>query len=77
MGLGVPLRSETIPCVIVSLTEVKQMSHASCQRDCMFEGDKYSHGSEVCTATKCLRCEDGTWSPSMTTDRERVFVDWL
>jgi hypothetical protein len=49
----------------------------SSKKICTFEGAQYSHGSELCTSTRCLRCDDGQWLTSQATDRERDFMDWL
>ena len=58
--------------------EDEQMSEFEAARGtCSFDGKEYSHEAEVCTTTKCMRCDDGNWLPSLTTSRERDFVDWL
>jgi len=33
----------------------------STKRDCVQEGQTYSHGSEFCNLQKCMRCNDGEW----------------
>jgi|GEM_PF-3299733 len=37
----------------------------STKKDCVREGQAYSHGSEFCDLTKsCMRCNDGEWEIS-------------
>jgi hypothetical protein len=36
-------------------------------KSCTFEGRTYSHGSEVCVADKCMRCDAGEWEYSEST----------
>lgn len=35
------------------------------RKSCTFEGEEYSHGSEVCKDGKCMICNDGQWEPSV------------
>ncbi len=30
-------------------------------KSCEFEGTEYSHDADVCTADKCMKCDDVEW----------------
>jgi len=31
---------------------------------CLFEGEEYPQGEELCTQNECMTCDDGEWEAS-------------
>ena len=34
------------------------------KNDCVYKGESYPDGRELCLADQCLRCNDGKWEES-------------